>query len=174
MLLLLLPFPLKDSGLLWDDLAMFALATANNKYLILNNMSEHAGTVLSDVTGHRKTAAECSRLCVKSKSIRLIKVGDLEVGNVGQRVQIFSKTRHTIRYSRELLYHVTTVKNCVSILKIFLKVDFKYTHHKNKRSYRRRWSNYLTRWFYNVLQTQLRDIMGSVPGQRSKMNLTTK
>lgn len=86
MLLFLLPFPLKDSGLLWDDLAVFALATANNKYLILNNMSEHAGTVLSDVIGHRKTAAECSRLCVKSKSIRLIKVGDLEVGNVGQRV----------------------------------------------------------------------------------------
>lgn len=32
----------------------------------------------------------------------------------------------------------------------------------------------LTRWFYNVLQAQLRGIMGSVPGQRSKMNLTTK
>lgn len=114
---------------------MFALAPANNKHFILNNMSEHAGTVLSDVTGHRKTVTECSCLCTKSKRIRLIKVGGLEVGNVGQRVQIFSKTGHTIRHTGELLHRVTTVKNCVFILTFFLKVDFKYTHHKNKRSY---------------------------------------
>lgn len=32
----------------------------------------------------------------------------------------------------------------------------------------------LIRWFHNVLQAQHGDIMGSVPGQRSKMNLITK
>lgn len=92
---------------------MLALATANNKHLILNNMSEHAGTVLSDVTGHRKTVTECSCLCMKSKSIRLIKVGSLEVGSVGQVVQIFNKTGHTIRHTGVLFHRVTTVKNCV-------------------------------------------------------------
>lgn len=45
--------------------------------------------VFSDVTGHRKTATEWSCLCVKSKNIKLVKVDSLEVGNAGQRVQIF-------------------------------------------------------------------------------------
>lgn len=48
------------------------------------------GTVHSGMITHRRTATESSCLCVKPKNIKLIKVDSLGLGNVGQRVEIFS------------------------------------------------------------------------------------